>query len=73
MATSIFNDIKDITLVASYNSTSNKTLLNILIDTYPRIEGQAVAHEEVTLMVRGMPSEVRTKIKEAFKHFLELE
>lgn len=71
MATSFFNDIKDLQVVASYNPNSNKTMIHLLIDTYPRRENELPAQEECVLMMRGTPTETREKLKEAFKHFLE--
>lgn len=71
MATTFFNDINDLQIVAAYNPTANKTMLHLLIDTAPRKEGEPPFHEECVLMIRGEPSVVREKIKEAFKHYLE--
>jgi hypothetical protein len=71
MATTFFNDIKDLQVVAAYNPSNDKTMLHLLIDTHPRREGELPAQEECVLMIRGAPSQVREKIKEAFKHFLE--
>ena len=71
MATTFFNDIKDLQLVAAYNPTNDKTMLHLLIDTHPRRDSDMPAQEECVLMIRGTPSQVREKIKEAFKHFLE--
>ena len=71
MATTFFNDIKELQVVAAYNPKNDKTMLHLLIDTHPRREGELPAQEECVLMIRGAPSEVREKIKEAFKHFLE--
>ena len=71
MATTFFNDIKDIQIVAAYNPNADKTMIHILIDTAPRKDGDQPIHEECVLMIRGAPSSVREKIKEAFKHFLE--
>ena len=71
MATSFFNDIVDFSAVFTYHTDSNKTVMNILIDTNPRIEGQATVHEEVVLMYRGTPTQLRAKLKDVFKHFLD--
>ena len=71
MATTFFNDIKELQVVAAYNPKNDKTMLHLLIDTHPRKEGELPAQEECVLMIRGAPSEVREKLKEAFKHFLE--
>lgn len=71
MATTFFNDIKDLQVVAAYNPASNKTMIHLLIDTHPRKEGELTAQEECVLMIRGQPSQVREQLKEAFKHFLE--
>lgn len=71
MATTFFNDIKDLQLVAAYNPSNDKTMLHLLIDTHPRRSNDLSVQEECVLMIRGAPSEVREKIKEAFKHFLE--
>ena len=71
MATTFFNDIKDLQVVASYNPSANKTMIHLLIDTAPGKEGDRPIHEECVLMIRGEPSQVREKLKEAFKHFLE--
>ena len=71
MATTFFNDIKDIQVVAAYNPASNKTMIHLLIDTHPRKEGESNAQEECVLMVRGEPSKVREQLKDAFKHFFE--
>jgi len=71
MATTFFNDIKDLQVVAAYNPKNDKTMLHLLIDTHPRRENDLPAQEECVLMIRGAPSEVREKLKEAFKHFLE--
>jgi len=71
MATTFFNDIKDLQIVAAYNPNADKTMIHILIDTNPRKEGELPAQEECVLMIRGTPSVVREKLKDAFKHFLE--
>jgi hypothetical protein len=71
MATTFFNDIKDLQVVAAYNPASNKTMIHLLIDTHPRKDGELTAQEECVLMIRGQPSQVREQLKEAFKHFLE--
>jgi hypothetical protein len=71
MATSFFNDISDFTIAFTYSIQSNKTAMNILIDTAPRIEGQATVHEEAVLMYRGTPSELRKKLAKELNHFLE--
>ena len=70
MATTFFNDIKDLQIVAAYNPASDKTMIHLLIDTAPR-EGTLPIHEECVLMIRGTPSSARQKLKEAFKHFFE--
>ena len=70
MATTFFNDIKDLQVVAAYNPASDKTMIHLLIDTAPR-EGTLPIHEECVLMIRGTPSVVREKLKDAFKHFFE--
>ena len=71
MATTFFNDIKDLQIVAAYNPNSDKTMIHLLIDTAPRNDGDLPTHEECVLMIRGVPSEVREKLKSAFKHFFE--
>jgi hypothetical protein len=71
MATTFFNDINDLQIVAAYNPTANKTMIHLLIDTAPRKEGEQPIHEECVLMIRGEPSQVRDKLKDAFKHFFE--
>ena len=71
MATTFFNDVKDIQVVASYNPNADKTMIHLLIDTHPRKEGEMHMHEECVLMIRGTPTVVREKLKDAFKHFLE--
>ena len=71
MATTFFNDIKDLQVVATYNPSANKTMIHLLIDTYPRKEGELWVQEECVLMIRGTGTEAREKLKEAFKHFLE--
>jgi hypothetical protein len=71
MATSFFNDIADFSVVFTYSTDSNKTAMNFLIDTNPRIEGQATVHEEAVFMYRGTPSELRVKLNEALRHFLD--
>jgi hypothetical protein len=71
MATTFFNDIKDLQVVAAYNPASNKTMIHLLIDTHPRKDGESTAQEECVLMIRGEPSAARAKLKEALKHFLE--
>lgn len=70
MATTFFNDIKDLQVVAAYNPASDKTMIHLLIDTAPR-EGTLPIHEECVLMIRGTPSSVREKLNNALKHFLE--
>lgn len=70
MATTFFNDIKDLQIVAAYNPASDKTMIHLLIDTAPR-EGNLPIHEECVLMIRGTPSSARQKLKDAFKHFFE--
>jgi len=71
MATSFFNNIDDFSIAFTYSTDSNKTVMNILIDTRPRIEGQATQHEEVVLMYHGTPSQLRKKLATELKHFLE--
>ena len=71
MATSFFNDIADFSVAFTYSVEANKTAMNILIDTNPRIAGQATVHEEAVLMYRGTPSELREKLKKDLSHFLE--
>ncbi|CAB5220021.1 hypothetical protein UFOVP237_56 [uncultured Caudovirales phage] len=71
MATSFFNNVEDFSIVFTYSPDANKTAMNIMIDTSPRIDGQATMHEEAVLMYRGTPSQLRTKLKEALSHFLE--
>jgi hypothetical protein len=73
MATSFFNDIADFSIAFTYSTQSNKTAMHILIDTQPRIEGQATVHEEAVLMYRGTPAQLRKKLREELKHFLEAE
>ena len=71
MATTFFNDINDLQIVAAYNPNSDKTMIHLLIDTHPRKEGELWVQEECVLMIRGAPSSVREKLKTAFKHFFE--
>jgi hypothetical protein len=71
MATSIFNDINHLTIMFSYSPEAGKTIMNILIDTNPRVPGQAVMHEEVALMYRGMPSDLRKMLKAELAHFMD--
>jgi hypothetical protein len=71
MATTFFNDIKDLQIVAAYNPNSDKTMIHLLIDTAPRRSDDPPVHEECVLMIRGTPSVVREKLKDAFKHFFE--
>ena len=71
MATTFFNDIKDLQVVAAYNPASDKTMIHLLIDTAPRRSDDPPVHEECVLMIRGTPSSVREKLNNALKHFLE--
>ena len=71
MATSIFNNVEDFSIVFTYSTDANKTAMNILIDTSPRIDGHATQHEETVIMYRGTPSQLRAKLKEALSHFIE--
>ena len=71
MATTFFNDINDLQVVAAYNPNNDKTMIHLLIDTAPNRDGDKPIHEECVLMIRGRPSVVREKLKDAFKHFLE--
>ena len=71
MATTFFNDVAEIQAVFQYSADNNKTVMHLLIDTHPRISGQATSHEECVIMFRGTPDEFRNKLTEAFKHFLE--
>ena len=73
MGTSFYNNIEDFSVVFTYSVDSNKTIMNILIDTSPRIEGQATVHEEVALFYRGTPSQLREKLKKELGHFLGAE
>ena len=70
MATSFFNDIEDFSITFTYSDQANKTAMHILINTAPRIEGQAVSHEEAVLMYRGTPSQPREKLDAELKHFM---
>jgi|APCry1669189534_1035231.scaffolds.fasta_scaffold40524_2 hypothetical protein len=73
MATTIFNNIDNLSFTFTYNPDSNKTVMNILLDTSSRIEGQACHHEEAVLMFKGTPSEFQKKLDDELAHFLGAE
>ena len=71
MATTFFNDVAGIAAHFQYSPDNNKTVMHLLIDTHPRIPGEATQHEECAIMFRGGPKEFRAALKEALRHFMD--